>query len=74
MPTSSLFYNVSINGTNGDWYWEVITPARDIMARGLAPTRAQARAAAVKAGASYKLDWPVEEFLRALEPRHSIAR
>jgi hypothetical protein len=69
MPTPSLFYNVSPNGPNGDWSWEVITPERDIMARGLAPNRTQARAAAVEAGASYKLGLPVKEFLRSLEPR-----
>ena len=42
-----LIYNVSKNGLSGDWYWEVITPERDIMARGLATTSTQARADAV---------------------------
>lgn len=27
---SKLVYNVSNNGANGGWYWEVITPEREI--------------------------------------------
>jgi hypothetical protein len=53
-----LVYNVSNNGTSGDWYWEVITPEREIMARGLASTSAQARADAVMAGAAYSIKQP----------------
>jgi len=36
-------YNISPNGAAGDWYWEV-TCGGDIVARGLAATREQARA------------------------------
>jgi hypothetical protein len=50
---SKLVYNVSNNGANGDWYWEVITPEREIMARGMASSSAQARADALRAGAAY---------------------
>jgi hypothetical protein len=39
-------YNICPNGTAGDWYWEV-TCGGDIVARGLAATREQARAEAV---------------------------
>jgi hypothetical protein len=53
-----LIYNVSQNGISGDWYWEVITPERDIMARGLATTSTQARADAVVAGAAYTIKQP----------------
>ena len=48
-----LFYNVSRNGSNSDWYWEVITPEHEIIARGLAPSSAEARTEAMRAGASY---------------------
>jgi hypothetical protein len=52
---SKLVYNVSNNGGNGGWYWEVITPEREIMARGLASSSAQARADALRAGVAYAL-------------------
>ena len=45
-----LRYDISHNGGNGDWYWEVTTPEREIVARALAPTSVQARADAVIAG------------------------
>jgi hypothetical protein len=45
--------------TSGDWYWEVITPERESMARGLALSSAQARADAVKAGQLYNWGGPV---------------
>jgi len=57
MCASELVYNVSKNGISHDWYWEVITPDGDIMARGLAATSTQARADAVVAGAAYKQPW-----------------
>jgi hypothetical protein len=43
---NALSYRVSRNGP-ADWYWEVISD-RKIIARGLAPTRAQARVQALK--------------------------
>jgi hypothetical protein len=39
-------YNIFPNGAAGDWYWEV-TCGGDIVARGLADTREEARADAV---------------------------
>jgi hypothetical protein len=48
---NTLFYTVSANGPAGDWYWEVISD-RNIIARGLAPTKVRARADALKAAAS----------------------
>ena len=51
--SSGLFYNVSQNGVNGDWYWEVITPDHEIIARGLASSSVEARVEAMRAGASY---------------------
>ena len=47
-----LTYHVCPNGPAGDWYWEV-TFRGEIVARGLAPTQAQARADATEAAASY---------------------
>lgn len=47
MCAGRLIYNISKNGVSGDWYWEVITPEGDIMARGLAATSTRARADAV---------------------------
>jgi hypothetical protein len=48
MPKKNgVSYKVSRNGSAGDWYWEVISD-RKIIDRGLAPTRAQARAQAMK--------------------------
>ena len=44
-----LSYNVSPNGSAGDWYWEVASNRR-IVARGLAPTMEQARADAMRVG------------------------
>ena len=37
--------HISTNGKAG-WYWEVQTPEREIVARGIADTEDQARAAA----------------------------
>ncbi len=45
---SGLSYKVSRNGHAGDWYWEVMSE-RQVIARGLALTSAQARAEAVRA-------------------------
>jgi hypothetical protein len=49
---NTLFYRVSANGAAGDWYWEVPSDGK-VIARGLAPTKAQARADALKAAASH---------------------
>jgi hypothetical protein len=49
---SAFSYRVSRNGAAGDWYWEVISD-RKVIDRGLAPTRAQARAQAIKVVASH---------------------
>jgi hypothetical protein len=57
---SGLFYNVSQNGVSGDWYWDVITPDHEIIARGLSPSRVEARAEAMRAGASYVVPSPSE--------------
>jgi hypothetical protein len=46
-----LAYHISPNGTAGDWYWDVTLRA-EIIARGLASTREDARADAIKAAAS----------------------
>jgi hypothetical protein len=58
MPKKNgVSYKVSPNGSAGDWYWEVISD-RNIIARGLAPTRAQARAQAIKVAASHAVRQP----------------
>ena len=49
---NALSYRISQNGSAGDWYWEVISDQK-IIERGLAPTRAQARAQALKVAASH---------------------
>jgi hypothetical protein len=43
---NGISYNISRNGSAGDWYWEVISD-RKIIERGLAPTSTQARAEAI---------------------------
>jgi hypothetical protein len=54
---SALSYRVSRNGPAGDWYWEVMSD-RKIIDRGLAPTRAQARALALRVVASLAVRQP----------------
>jgi hypothetical protein len=49
---SRLSYKVCQNGHAGDWYWEVISE-REVIARGLAATSAQARADALRAAGSH---------------------
>jgi hypothetical protein len=49
---SGLSYQVSRNSSANDWYWEVMYD-RKIIDRGLAPTRAEARAQALKVARSY---------------------
>jgi hypothetical protein len=49
---SGLSYKVSRNGHAGDWYWEVIS-GREVIARGLALTSAQARAEAVRGAGTH---------------------
>jgi hypothetical protein len=69
---SAFSYRVSRNGPAGDWYWEVISE-RKIIDRGLTPTRAQARAQAIKVVASHAVRQPVDstpppfEGLKAIE-------
>jgi hypothetical protein len=61
MPKKNgVSYKVSRNGSADDWYWEVISD-RNIIARGLAPTSAQARAQAIKVAASHALRQPEGE-------------
>jgi hypothetical protein len=67
---SALSYRVSRNRPAG-WYWEVMFD-RKIIDRGLAPTRAQARADAIKVVASYVVRQPEDsppsfEGLKAIE-------
>jgi hypothetical protein len=52
-----LSYGVSQNGSAGDWYWEVLSDGK-VIARGLAPTKAQARAQALKVAASHAVRQP----------------
>ena len=47
---TGLVYNISPNGSAGDWYWDVRCDG-SIVARGLASTRADARAAAITSAA-----------------------
>ena len=49
---NGLAYRVSRNGHAGDWYWEVISE-REVIARGLAATSAQARAKCLRVVGSY---------------------
>jgi hypothetical protein len=58
---TALSYNVSRNGSAGDWYWEVMS-GRQIIARGLAPTKAQARTEARKVTANHGDQCIVPEF------------
>jgi hypothetical protein len=68
---NAISYRVSRNGPAGDWYWEVISD-RNIMARGLAPTRAQARTQAMKVAASHVRQ--VEDSTPPLEGLKAIER
>jgi hypothetical protein len=68
---NALSYRVCRNGSAGDWYWE-LTSNRKIIDRGLAPTRAQARAIAIKVAASFAVRQPEDstphfEGLKAIE-------
>ncbi len=68
---NALSYRVCRNGSAGDWYWE-LTSNRKIIDRGLAPTRAQARALAIKVAASFAVRQPEDstprfEGLKAIE-------
>jgi hypothetical protein len=56
---NALSYRISQNSSAGDWYWEVISYQK-IIERGLAPTRAQARAQALKVAASHAVRQPGE--------------
>jgi hypothetical protein len=67
---NALSYRVSRNRPAG-WYWEVVSD-RKIIDRGLAPTRAQARADAIKVVASHVVRQPEDstppfEGLKAIE-------
>jgi hypothetical protein len=69
---NALSYRICQNGAAGDWYWEVISD-RKIIDRGLAPTRVQARAQALKVAASHAVrqaedsTLPPFEGLKAIE-------
>ena len=78
---SGLSYKVSRNGHARDWYWEVISE-REVIARGLGATSAQARAEALRVVGSYierqaedsALHSEVEDYKRTLKtttPRSS---
>jgi hypothetical protein len=54
---NALSYRISQNGSAGDWYWEVISDQK-IIERGLAPTKAQARAQALNVAASHAVRQP----------------
>jgi hypothetical protein len=56
---TGLIYNISPNGSAGDWYWDVRCDG-SIIARGLAPTRTQARADAITSSAGRR-DEPRED-------------
>jgi hypothetical protein len=60
---SALPYRVCRNGSACGWYWE-LTSKRKIIDRGLAPTRAQARADAIKVVASHVGRQPENSTLR----------
>jgi hypothetical protein len=45
---TSLHCRIMENGTSG-WYWEIVTKTREVLARGLADTRAAARAETAQA-------------------------
>jgi hypothetical protein len=49
---NALSYSVSTDGPAGNWCWQVVSD-RNVIARGLAPTRVRARAEAMKAAAFY---------------------
>jgi hypothetical protein len=42
MSSEFLQYRILPNNGSG-WYWEVVTPDREVIARGVADTHAQAR-------------------------------
>jgi len=48
MNTQQLSYHVEPNNGSG-WYWELISPDRAVLARGLADTEQQARLDAMRA-------------------------
>jgi hypothetical protein len=62
---TGLVYNISPNGSAGDWYWDVRCDG-SIIARGLAPTRTQARTDAITSSAGHG-DEPREDRPLALE-------
>jgi len=68
---SAFSYRVSRNGPAGDWYWEVISD-RKIIDRGLAPTRAEARAQALKVARSYVVRQPEDSALPLFEGLKAI--
>jgi hypothetical protein len=68
---SALSYRVSRNGPAGDWYWEVMSD-RKIIDRGLAATRTQARAHAIKVVASHAVRQPEDSMLPPFEGLKAI--
>jgi hypothetical protein len=68
---NALTYRVSRNGSAGDWYWEVVSH-RKIIERGLAPTRARARAEAMKVVVSSAVRQPEDSTLPTFEGLKAI--
>jgi hypothetical protein len=57
--TPALEYRILPNNGSG-WYWELVSPDREVIARGLADTHAQARVDAMIAGIVRQRTEPVE--------------
>jgi hypothetical protein len=51
MSNEFLQYRILPNNSSG-WYWEVVTPDREVIARGLAETHAQACTDAMRVAAA----------------------
>jgi hypothetical protein len=76
MTRSSLTYNVSPNGSSGNWYWEV-QASGEVVARGLALNHIMARVEAMAAAMSYTEDQQdkvvvVHRIVKTTTPRSSM--
>ena len=58
MSNEFLQYRILPNNGSG-WYWEVVTTDREVIARGVAETHAQARTDAMHAAVAPALQWKV---------------
>ena len=58
MSNEFLQYRILPNNSSG-WYWEVVTTDREVIARGVAETHAQARTDAMHTAAAPGLQWKV---------------